>query len=278
MMRLSMLKLLTIVSLLSISASGNELEKKLLNYEKQRISANPAVVLKDAKLAFKKDVGDGWKGYLYNLSLTYQGKNINTTDILFSNGTQVTSELRKITGFDYKRLMHPTLSSKYYDSKRLIAGNVNAKNKLVVFSDPLCPNCVDDIPEIIKLVRANPNVFALYYFSFPLDMHPMAKVLIKASKVAENKGLKDMTYRLYTAKFEKHFDPYQEKNEQKALDAFNKIFKSNITMGEINNAKIVSDLDMDMKLADAAFVNGTPTLFLNGEIDVTRSEYKKKIK
>lgn len=278
MMKLSMLKLLTIVSLLSISVSGNELEKKLLHYEKQRISANPAVVLKDVKLVFKKDLGDGWKGYLYNLSVVYQGKAINTNDIVFSNGTQVTSELRKITGFDYKRLMHPTLGSQYYDQKRLIAGNVNAKNKLVVFSDPLCPNCVDDIPEIIKTVKANPNVFALYYFSFPLDMHPTAKALVKASKVAENKGLKDMTYRLYTAKFEKYFDPYGEKNEQKALQAFNKIFKTNITMSELKNPKIVADLESDMKLADAAFVNGTPTLFLNGEIDVTRSEYKKKIK
>lgn len=278
MMRLSMLKLLTIASLLSISANGNDLEKKLFNYEKQRISSNPAVTLKDVKLVFSKDLGDGWKGYLYNLSLTYQGKNINTNDIVFSNGSQVTSELRKISGLDYKRLMHPTLSSKYYDPKRLIAGNPNAKNKLVVFSDPLCPNCVDDIPEIIKTVKANPSVFALYYFSFPLDMHPTAKALVKASKVAEKNGLKDMTYRLYTAKFEKQFNPYQEKNEQKALDAFNKIFKTNITMGELNNAKIVADLDNDMKLANEAFVNGTPTLFLNGEIDVTRSAYKGKIK
>lgn len=278
MKKLSMLKLLTIVILLNISVSGNDFEKKLVAYEKQRISANPAVALKDLKLVFKKDLGEGWKGYLFNLSLTYQGKHINTNDILFSNGIQVTSELKKITGFDYKRLMHPTLGSEYYDKKRLIAGNSNAKNKLVVFSDPLCPNCIDDIPEIIKVVKANPTVFALYYFSFPLDMHPTAKALVKASKIAENKGLKDMTYKLYTANFEKHFDPYQEKNEQKALDTFNKIFKTNITMAELNQPKIVADLESDIKLADKAFVNGTPTLFLNGEVDITRSNYKRMIK
>ncbi len=278
MKKLLMLKLLTIVILLNISVSGNEFEKKLLTYEKQRISANPAVGLKDVKLAFQKDLGDGWKGYLFNLSLTYQGKLINTNDILFSNGLQVTGELKKLTGFDYKRLMHPTLGSEYYDKKRLIAGNINAKNKLVVFSDPLCPNCIDDIPEIIKTVKANPSVFALYYFSFPLDMHPTAKALVKASKIAENKGLKDITYKLYTANFEKHFDPYKEKNEQKALDTFNKIFKTNITMAELNHPKIVADLESDIKLADKAFVNGTPTLFLNGEVDITRSNYKRMIK
>lgn len=278
MMRLSMLKLLTIASLLTTSLFANEIEKKLLYFEKQRVSANPAVKLNDLKMVFSKKLGNSWTGYLFSLSLVYQGKNINTTDILFSNGSDVTSELKKLTGFDYKRLMHPTLGLEYYDRKRLIAGNINAKNKLVVFSDPLCPNCTADIPEIIRTVKANPTVFALYYFSFPLDMHPTAKTLVKASKVAENKGLKDMTQRLYSANFEKYFDPYQEKNEQKALDTFNKIFKTSITMAELNHPKIVADLESDIKLADKAFVNGTPTLFLNGEVDVTRSAYKGKIK
>lgn len=142
----------------------------------------------------------------------------------------------------------------------------------------MCPNCVDDIPEIIKTVKAHPTDFSLYYFSFPLDMHPTAKVLVKASKIAENKGLKDMIYKLYTANLEKHFDPYQEKNEQKVLDVFNKIFKTNITMAELNQQKIIADLETDIKLADKAFVIGTPTLFLNGEVDITRSNYKRMIK
>ena len=280
MMKLSMLKLLTIAGLLTISANGapTNLEKKLFSYEKQRINSNPAVQLKDLKLTFSKKLENNWTGYLFSISLVYQGKNVNTNDILFSNGSEVTGELKKLTGFDYKRLMHPTLGAEYYDKKRLIAGNINAKNKLVVFSDPLCPNCTSSMPEIIKDVQNNPKVFALYYFSFPLDMHPTAKTIAKASKLAELKGIKNVSYKLYTGNFDKFFDPYELKDNQKALDAFNKVFKTSFTLNELNNTTITNSLDEDMKLADKAFVNGTPTLFLNGEIDVTRSTYKGKIK
>lgn len=118
MKKLSMLKLLTIVTLLNINVSAEtDIEKKLLSYEKQRISSNPAVQLKDIKHVFSKKLEDNWTGYLYSISLVYQGKNINTTDIIFSNGLQVTGELKKTTGFDYKRLMHPTLRTEYYDKK-----------------------------------------------------------------------------------------------------------------------------------------------------------------
>ncbi len=277
-MKLLMLKLLTVAILLSISANASDIDKKIFSYEKQRISANPAVQLKDLKLVFSKKLENNWTGYLFSISIVYQGKYVNTNDILFSNGTEVTGELKKLTGFDFKRLMHPTLGSEYYDKKRLIAGNVDAKNKLVVFSDPLCPNCTADMPEIIKNVQNNPKIFALYYFAFPLDMHPTAKTIAKASKLAELKGQKDVPHRLYTADFDKFFDPYELKDNQKALDAFNKVFKATFTMNELNNTTVTSSLDEDMKLAEKAFVNGTPTLFLNGEIDVTRSEYKGKIK
>ena len=279
MKRLSMLKLLTIASLLSTSLFGNsELEKKLLTYEKQRISGNPQAKLKDVKLAFSKNLENGWRGYLFNLSLTYQGKNINTNDILFSNGTMVTSELKKITGFDYKRAMHPTLSSKYHDPKRLIAGDPKAPNKIVIFSDPLCPNCTDFVPEVIEDVKKNSKTHALYYVAFPLDMHPTAKALSKAAMILEEKGQKDVTYKLYKGNFEKYFDPYESKDEQKALQVFNQIFRSNITLKDINDPKITALLAEDMRLADEAYVMGTPTLFYNGEIDVTRSLYKQKMK
>ena len=281
-MKSLMLKLLTIAGL-SILISTNlfgadDIAKKLTSYEKQRISANPQVQLKSLQLAFVKNLDDGWKGYLFKLSVVLQGKTINTTDIIFSNGKQVTADLRKVTGFDYKRFMHPTLSAKYYDKKRLIAGNANAKHKLVVFSDPLCPNCTAEVPDIIKDVKANPKLFSLYYFAFPLDMHPTAKALSKAAMIAENLGQKDVTYRLYTADFEKFFNPYELKDEKKAIDVFNKIFKTNIQLADVNNTKITIELAEDMKMSEEAFIGGTPTIFFDGEVDVMRNKYKEKIK
>lgn len=280
MKKLSMLKSLTIISLLSISsyAASSDLEKKLFFYEKQRITANPQVQLKDLKLAFSKKLENNWTGYLYTISLNFKGKNITTNDVLFSNGSEVTSELKKVSGFDYKRMMHPTLGNEYYNKNKLIAGNPNAKNKLVVFSDPLCPNCTSTLPELIDDVKKNSSNLALYYYSFPLEMHPTAKTLAKASILAEQKGIKDVAYKLYTGNFDKYFDPYESKDNQKTLDAFNKVFKTSFSMNEINNPAIEKILTDDMKMADKAYVNGTPTLFYNGEIDPTRTGYKRKIK
>ncbi|HIP13469.1 MAG TPA: hypothetical protein EYG73_12220, partial [Arcobacter sp.] len=74
------------------------------------------------------------------------------------------------------------------------------------------------------------------------------------------------------------FDAYKNKDNQKSLDAFNKVLATSITMKQINNKKINEKLEYDMKLANDAIITGTPTLFLDGEIDLTRSQYKKFIK
>lgn len=277
-----MLKLLTITSLLTISFTTNiwakTIDEKIYSYEKHRIKRSPNIKLNSLKLVFKKDLGDGWNGYVYDLDITVKNKKINVKDIIFSNGKMITGELKQLNGLDLKRKMHPVLDKRYYASSHLIAGNKNAKHKMVLFSDPLCPLCVEDTPRIIKDVQNNPNTFALYYVSFPLDMHPTARTISKATEIAKAQGVKNIEYKVYTAKFDKYFDAYDNKDNQKSLDAFNKVLKTNITMTQVNSKVLDEKLKYDLKLSDEAFVNGTPTLFLDGEIDLTRSQYKKFIK
>ena len=279
MKRSLMLKLLTIITLLSFELLAKSLEDRIKSYEKHRVNANPNIQLKKLNLEFKKDLIDGWSGYLFKISLKYQGKDINTTDIIFSNGKLITSDLKNLKGFDFKKLMYPKLDDRYYDDSRRIAGNKNAKHKLVIFSDPLCPNCTYDLPRIYKDVQANKDKFALYYVSLPLDrLHPTVRTLIKASYIAKQQGIKDVKYKLYTANFERFFDPYEEKDNQKALDAFNKVFKTKITMAQIDDPKLNKKLEYDIKLSEEAYIQGTPTLFLDGDVDLTRSKYKQLIK
>jgi len=276
-----MLKLLSIVSLLIINLSAATLEHKLTRYEQYRLGANPNLDVNSLKLVFSKPLKDGWSGYVFDIDLTIinQKRNIKVKDIIFSNGNLVTSELKTIKGFDLKRDIHPTLDKRYYKDSHLIAGNKNAKHKLVLFSDPLCPICTEDTPKIIKDVQEHPNTFALYYISFPLDMHPTAKVIAKAAMIAKKQGIKNIDYKVYTANFERFFDAYGNKDAKKSLDAFNKVLKTNITMTQIRDNSLVDKLQKeDIKLANDAMVNGTPTLFLDGNIDSTRSKYKKYIK
>ncbi|MCK5293821.1 MAG: thioredoxin domain-containing protein [Arcobacteraceae bacterium] len=274
-----MLKLLSLISLVTLSLDAKSIDEKVYSYEKHRIKSNHNIKLNSLKLVFKKDLGDGWYGYVYDLDVTVKDKKINAKDIIFSNGSMVTAELKQLkNGLDLKRKMHPTLDKRYYQDSHLIAGNKDAKHKLVLFSDPLCPICTDDVPLIIKDVQKYPKTFALYYISLPLDMHPTAKTLSIASKIAKYQGVKNVDYKVYTAGFEKYFDAYESKDDKKSLDAFNKVLKTNITMSQIKKVDMERKIQADIKLSADAFVNGTPTLFVDGEIDLTRSQYKKFIK
>lgn len=280
MMKSLTLRSLTIASLLSSALFASSIDDKVLKYEKNRISSDKRIKLKDLKLNFKKDLKiDGWVGYVYDVSLNINGKDMAIKDTIFSNGKMITAELKNLrNNMSYKRLMYPTLSYKYYDDSYLIAGNKNAKHKITIFSDPLCPNCIDVMPEIIADVQKNPNKLALYYIHMPLDMHPTARLLTKAATIAKKLGVKNVDYKLYTAEFENSFDAYAEKDEKKVLAIFNKKFKTNITMKQINNRKLNEELEHHLKLSDDALIQGTPTVFFDGEIDPMRNKYTKYIK
>jgi protein-disulfide isomerase len=276
---LSMLKVSTIMILLSTSLYGFNVEKKIISYEKFRVSQNPAVEIKKVDLAFKKDLGDGWIGYLFKIDLVHNGQDVSTQDILYSNGKVVTTSLQTLTGGDYRRMMHPTLDARYTDKKNLIAGNHNAKNKIVIFSDPLCPNCTMVMPGLIKDVQANPDKLGLYYINMPLDrLHPTARTLIKATKIAVAQGIKDVHLKVYTAQFEKLYKIYEEKDSKVALNAFNKVLGTKITMKQLENKQINDDLAYHIQLSEEAMIAGTPTIFFNNEVDITRDKYKEVIK
>ena len=131
---------------------------------------------------------------------------------------------------------------------------------------------------VIKNVMDNPKNIALYYYHMPLDMHPLAKTLSKASMVAKEQGIKNIDYKVYDKDFSGLFDPYEENDPKVALKHFNKIFKTNITIKQINDKKYEDKLQYDIKMAEDAFVNGTPTMFFNGVIDKTRSVYEQYLK
>ena len=201
-------------------------------------------------------------------------------DIVFTNGTEVVNQLQSLDGVDYKRLMHPTLDKRYYDKKYLVAGDIDAKHKLVIFSEPLCPACVDVLPKYIKDVISNPKELSLYYIPMPLSMHHTARDFVKASLLAKVQGIENVTLKLYQATSKiyqsqplKPFDPYQEKDSQKALDLFNSAVGTNITLEDISKEYLEDEVKKSLKLADDAMVNGTSTIFFDGEVDIFRNKH-----
>lgn len=269
-------KTLLISSLIISGVYANSVDEKVLAFEKNRFSQNKRIKIVDISVNLKKELPvKNWFGYIVDVTAKVGEKELKAKDVVFSNGQVVAPELIDInTGESLKDLMKPKLTAKYYDEKRLIAGSKNAKNKIVIFSDPLCPFCIDYVPEVIKYVKKNSKDIALYYYHFPLlRMHPAADTLIKAMSVAKHKGVKDIELRTY----ETDFDPYFKANsrdKKKILAAFNKEFKTNITLEEISKKEIAKEIFDDVKMGEEAMIDGTPTIFINGENDKTKLKYE----
>lgn len=267
-------KILSLSVILSASLFAND--TTVVDFEKKRVAQNPNVKVKDVKVNTKKDLPlAGWNGYILDVEAIVQEKSLKVKDILFSNGDYIALDLIDAkTGKSLKDLVTPNLTSNYYDKTKLIAGNHNAKDKIVVFSDPLCPFCMEYIPEVINYVNKNSDSIALYYYAFPLvQIHPASEALSKIIEVAKNKGVKDIELKAYKTDWETYFSP-KENDEKKILEAFNKELKTNIKLEEIASKDINEKLSKDMSMGEEVMVTGTPTIFVNGVKDTTRELYK----
>ena len=258
-----------------------EVDKKVLSFEKQRLSQNPGISLKNLEITKKESLPiKGWYGYVLNIQAEVEGRGVlSVDDMVFTNGDAFTMELVNMkTGRSFKDLLMPKVTNTYYKKDHLIAGDENAKNKVVVFSDPLCPACQQSMPAIINVVKAKSNNIALYYYHFPLlTIHPAADTVSKAMIIAKQKGIKDIEEKVYSANFDKYFSA-RETDTKIILDGFNKTFKTDITLTEINKTNIKHEIDTDVKMGEDVMVQGTPTIFVNGINDQDRSLFQALVK
>lgn len=271
-----MLKLLaitlTLSSLLRADASSAVVEKFL----KDTFSANPNIQSINVKVTSVTEVKgyEDWNAYYVELDamLKKEKRQVVQKMVWFSDGKVVTKELFDLgSGKNMSDLVSLPFKNEYYKKENLIYGNPNAKHKVVIFSDPLCPFCRTFVPEAVEYMRKEPNKFAIYYYHFPLDsLHPAAVELVKAAIALELKGRKDVVLDLYKV----NVDP-KEKNNEVILKEFNKVMKSDIKMFELMSKEVSEHFKNDLEVADALMVNGTPTMFFNGNIDKTKSKYKE---
>ncbi|MDD2291367.1 MAG: thioredoxin domain-containing protein [Aliarcobacter sp.] len=267
-------KILSVSVLIATSLYASN-DENIVNFEKKRIAQNPNVEVKSIKINTKKELPlNGWSGYILDVEAMVQGKSINAKDILFSDGKYISLELiDSETGKSLKDLVTPNLTDNFHDKSKLIAGNHNAKDKIVIFSDPLCPFCKDYVPDVIKYVNKNKDSIALYYYNFPLSIHPAATPLSKLIEVAKHKGVKDVELRAYEIDWEPYFD-VKTTDEKKILEAFNKEFKTNIKLEEISTNEIKALIEKDITMGEEVMVAGTPTIFVNKVKDSTKLKYE----
>ncbi len=272
-----MLKLLTITilssSLLFSSATNTEIE----DFLKEQFSANKGLSSIKVKVVevMKLNRLKGWDAFIVsveaNLKQQKKSKKIKQRMIWFSNGDAVTRDLIDLqTGESFVDLVKPDFKQEYYKKENLIYGNENAKHKVAIFSDPLCPFCKSFVPSAIEKMKKRPDTFAIYYYHFPLErIHPAAVPLVQAAVAAELKGVKDVVLNLYKVKV----DP-REKNIQKILAAFNKTVKTDIKVSDLRKKEVLLHLNSDMSVAENLMVGGTPTLYFDGKVDKTKRKFE----
>jgi len=284
MLKLLMLTLLSSEIIQAKSTKSEEkTERNLIEYVKKAINVNKDFTLKDIRVKQSSDLAKlpSWKVYFLDIDLEMAAKDgkkkeiMTVHDKIFSNGTFIVRDFINIVNkSSLKDKMAPDLDASFYKADHLLAGNADAKNKIVAFSDPICPFCQTYMPELIKAAQDNPTKIALYYYHFPLTMlHKEAPAIIKAILAAEKKGVKDVVSKVYKAKFHLDID-----DEKKILKAFNKAIGTKITEADINDQKILMHYSEDVEAAGKLMISGTPTIYVNGKKDFSRSKYKAIIK
>ena len=276
-----MSKLLSLAVITTLSVNAGTDTDDVKDYVKNHMIKNDKVKVTDVDIISTKTLDDpkGWEVFFLNIhanvkkSPTVYDKVTVPETLFVKDGYTVPTLINLETGEDYKSILKPELKSDIYDEKHLIAGNKDAKHKLVVFTDPQCPFCRKKVPEIYEAVKANPKTFALYYYHFPLlRIHPVSDIITRAMVVEHIKGNAAKAMEFYSLKV----NP-REVNATKVLGMINKEYKLNITEKDINTEAVSKELIFDKEMANKAMVAGTPTVYLDGKWDPSRNKYKDLI-
>lgn len=277
---MSKLLSLAVVTTLSLSAASDE-DDVVKSYIKNHMVKNEQVKVSGVDIIAKQQLDNpkGWEVYFVNIHANVKKSptifdKVTVPETLFvKDNITVPTIINLETGEDYKRTLKPELKAEVYDEKHLIAGNKDAKHKMVIFSDPQCPFCKTKVPELYKVVTEHPKTFALYYYHFPLvRIHPVSDIISRAMLVEQNKGNNAKMVEMYNFKI----NP-REVNATLVLNRLNKEYKLNITEAQINTEEIQKEVVFDKKIATESMVSGTPTVYLDGKWDPSRNKYKRLI-
>lgn len=253
-------------------------DAEVLAFLKKGIASNSNVSNVELDINSKKAVPGmkGWQAYFVAIEADVkqgaENRHINQNGTYFVSGDTLATELVNVkTGERYNDTLAPDFPTQFYTKNNLISGSANAKYKVAIFSDPLCPFCRRYVPEALSYMEKYPAVFGVYYFHYPLPtLHPAAVTLTKAAIAAEQANMDNVVLRLYTVEINAN-----EKDEGKILDAFNKTFKTKLGLADIRRPSVIKQFESDQKAAQNAMVAGTPTVFFDGKKDQSKIKYKE---
>ena len=156
------------------------------------------------------------------------------------------------------RFLERSAKPRSFDLKdRPFKGAKDARVVLVEFSDFECPHCEKARHMLSKLAAEFPRDVAVYFKHYPLPFHKAAANAAAATEVARSHG---KFWQVHDA----CFDSQADLSEERLYDILRKagVDPSKVTPAQwdVARQRVLADRDE----GEAAGINGTPTVFLNG--------------
>lgn len=224
------------------------------------LQENPAIKSIDkTKIVNSKKFSDGWTGELLEFSITTaSGEKDKTTVKVFNNGKYIVQDLVTADGVPFSR----EITLPMHNDEFIISGDSSSNEKLAIFSDPMCSYCKEHVPALLdESVIKNR---AIYFYDFPLSsIHPnsrnVSSCLITAIKKNPDQAV-NIIKAVYAARFVNAVE-----NIEDTIKYFNSISKvAPISISDIEAVNAEQHLKNSIEIANGNFVDGTPTVFLNG--------------
>ncbi|SRR5579884_688042 len=140
-----------------------------------------------------------------------------------------------------------------------VTGPADAPVTIVEFSDFQCPYCAAAVPQIRALLKAYPTKVKLIFKQFPLEEHPQADLAATAAVAAQKQG---KFWQMHDALFAHSNDLSRKSILSLAKDIGLDVDKLEADM---DTTEIRHTVERDVQDGTDANVEGTPTLFINGQ-------------
>jgi protein-disulfide isomerase len=138
-------------------------------------------------------------------------------------------------------------------------GAQNGPITIVEFSDFQCPYCAAAVPQINAVLKAYPTQVKLIFKQYPLEMHSQANLAAAAAISAQKQG---RFWQMHDALFAHHDD--LSRDTILALASQNGLNMDQFQK-DLDSTEVHESVVRDVQDGDHAGVEGTPTLFINGQ-------------
>lgn len=217
----------------------------------------------------------GWEMVQFSFDVVADGKKTPVNDVLYTYGEFIAPDIINAKmQVSAKELFLKQPDQTFYIKENILAGNANAKNSVLVFSDPLCPNCKDVLLDLLKVANKTPDKLSVYLYHFPLTkIHPSSPALIKAMIFLKTKGY-NVAPLVYSYNFKNIAD------EKKALGELNTLLRVNginvqVGQKDIKRPEIVRKYNFEQTKAKELSISFTPSIYTNGKHDHAQKQYRQ---